>query len=74
MQIKIKTLTGRELELTVEPNDTILKLKERIEEKEGIYTNQQRLIYGGRAMADNKTVMDYHLKAGAFVHLVLQLR
>uniref|UniRef100_A0A6B2LVV2 Ubiquitin-like domain-containing protein n=1 Tax=Arcella intermedia TaxID=1963864 RepID=A0A6B2LVV2_9EUKA len=73
MQIKVKTLTGKEVDLNVEPSDTILKLKERIEEKEGISPPQQRLIFSGRAMADNKTVGDYQLKAGAVIHLVLAL-
>jgi len=51
-----------------------MKLKERIEEKEGISPQQQRLIFSGRAMAENKTVADYQLKAGAVIHLVLALR
>jgi len=73
MQIKVKTLTGKEVELSVEPGDTILKLKERIEEKEGISPQQQRLIFSGRAMVDTNTVSFYQLKAGAVIHLVLAL-
>lgn len=86
MQIKVKTLTGKEVSLNVEETDTIRKVKERLEEKEGIYPDQQRLIFGGRAMADTKTyadlffsvltrrsIADYQLKAGDTIHLVLAL-
>jgi len=66
-------LTGNELELGVTGNETIRKLKERIEEKEGIPPDQQRLIFSGRAMADGKTVEDYAIQPGATIHLVLAL-
>jgi ubiquitin-like protein Nedd8 len=49
-------------------------VKERVEEKEGIPPPQQRLIFSGRAMADDKTAADYGIKAGATLHLVLALR
>lgn len=74
MQIKVKTLTGKTLDLDIELSDTITRLKERVEEKEGIPTQQQRLIFGGRAMADDKTASDLGLKAGVTLHLVLILR
>jgi len=73
MQIKVKTLTGKEVALNVEDTDTIRKVKERLEEKEGIYPDQQRLIFGGKAMADTQTVGFYQLKAGDTIHLVLAL-
>lgn len=49
-------------------------MKERVEEKEGIPPVQQRLIFGGRVMADDKTVSDFGLEGGATLHLVLALR
>jgi len=73
MQIKIRALTGKEFELTVNPEETILKLKERIEEKEGIAPPQQRLIFSGKAMADTNTLNTYQIKPGALVHMVLAL-
>ncbi len=42
MMIKVKTLTGKEIEIDIEPNDTIERIKERVEEKEGIPPIQQR--------------------------------
>ncbi|KAF3941630.1 NEDD8 [Dactylella cylindrospora] len=52
----------------------VLRIKERVEEKEGIPPAQQRLIYGGKQMADDKTAADYNLEGGATLHLVLALR
>ena len=40
--IKVKTLTGKEIEIDIEPLDTIERIKERVEEKEGIPPVQQR--------------------------------
>ena len=73
-RILVKTLTGKELELGVEPNDTIERIKERVQEKEGIPPMQQRLIYGGKQIADEKTVRDYKIEGGSVLHLVLALR
>jgi ubiquitin-like protein Nedd8 len=52
----------------------VSRIKERVEEKEGIPPAQQRLIYGGKQMADDKTAQDYQLEGGATLHLVLALR
>ncbi|KAM3700552.1 hypothetical protein ACJW31_05G107300 [Castanea mollissima] len=73
-RILVKTLTGKELELDVGPNDTIERIKERVQEKEGIPPMQQRLIYGGKQIADEKTVRDYKIEGGSVLHHVLALR
>ncbi|EDN93998.1 hypothetical protein SS1G_09865 [Sclerotinia sclerotiorum 1980 UF-70] len=74
MLIKVRTLTGKEIELDVESDNKIERVKEKVEEKEGIPPVQQRLIYGGKQMADDKLVKDYELEPGATLHLVLALR
>lgn len=74
MIIKVKTLTGKEIEIDIDESDKIERVKERVEEKEGIPPQQQRLIFGGRQMADEKTVKDYNIEAGSVLHLVLALR
>ncbi|CAF0884493.1 unnamed protein product [Didymodactylos carnosus] len=74
MLIKVKTLTGKEIEVDVEPQDKIERIKERVEEKEGIPPPQQRLIFSGKQMNDEKTVQDYAVTAGCVLHLVLALR
>eukprot|EP00268_Persea_americana_P015518 TRINITY_DN171_c2_g1_i4.p1 TRINITY_DN171_c2_g1~~TRINITY_DN171_c2_g1_i4.p1 ORF type:complete len:222 (-),score=42.53 TRINITY_DN171_c2_g1_i4:164-829(-) len=72
--IKVKTLTGKEIEIDIEPTDTIERIKERVEEKEGIPPVQQRLIYAGKQLADDKTARDYNIEGGSVLHLVLALR
>lgn len=52
--MQVKTLTGKEIEIDIEPTDTVQRIKERVEEKEGIPPVQQRLIFAGKAMNDDK--------------------
>ena len=59
MLIKVKTLTGKEIEIDIEPTDKVERIKERVEEKEGIPPPQQRLIFSGKQMNDEKTAADY---------------
>ncbi|XP_074280089.1 ubiquitin-NEDD8-like protein RUB2 [Silene latifolia] len=72
--IKVRTLTGKEITIDIEPSDTIDRVKERVEEKEGIPPIQQRLIYAGKQLADDKTASEYNIEGGSVLHLVLALR
>eukprot|EP00035_Acanthoeca_spectabilis_P038819 m.56501 g.56501 ORF g.56501 m.56501 type:complete len:76 (-) comp9304_c0_seq2:193-420(-) len=74
MLIKVKTLTGKEIEIDVEPTDTVLRIKELVEEKSGIPPDQQRLIFTGKQMADDQAITAYKVTGGAVLHLVLALR
>merc|ERR1711936_1416630 len=74
MLIKVKTLTGKEIEIDIEPTDKVERIKERVEEKEGIPPAQQRLIFSGKQMNDEKTAQDYKISGGSVLHLVLALR
>ncbi|KAG6391339.1 hypothetical protein SASPL_149093 [Salvia splendens] len=74
LQLHVKTLTGKEIEIDIEPTDTIDRIKERVEEKEGIPPVQQRLIYAGKQLGDDKTAKDYNIEGGSVLHLVLALR
>jgi len=72
--VKAKTLTGKEILLTgISNSTTILRLKEKIESKEGISPFKNRLIFAGRALADNRTVSDCGIVKGAILHMVLAL-
>jgi len=62
------------MELDIEPSDKVSRIKERIEEKEGIPPVQQRIIFGGKQMVDDKTAADYGIEGGIVLHLVLALR
>ena len=70
----MKTLTGKEIEIDIESEDTISRIKERVEETEGIPPPQQRLIFGGKQMADDKKASDFNIEGGTVLHLVLALR
>ncbi|KAG2539658.1 NEDD8-like [Panicum virgatum] len=73
-KIKVKMLTGREIDVDVEPTDPVGRIKERVEEQEGIPPEQQRLIFGGKQLADGKTVRESNVTAGSIIHLVLAVR
>ena len=73
-QIFVKSINGKTRTVDVSANESISSIKQKIQEKEGIDPGEQRLIFGGKNLDDNKTLSDYNINSESTIHLVLRVR
>ena len=74
MQIFVRTLGGNNITLEVKSTDTVLNVKQMIQDREGFDPVEQRLVYGGKSLEDGRTLAEYDIRKESTLFLLLRVR
>ena len=74
LQVFVKTFAGKTLTVEVEPDESVESLKNKLQSKEGIPPNQQRILFGGKQLDSKKSISDYGIEDESTMNMVLRLR
>ena len=72
-KIFIETLTGKKFSLDVKPSETIKNVKAKIQDREGIPAEKQKLIFAGKVLEDNMSLSEYYIEMESIVYLILKV-
>jgi len=71
--VSLKTLTGRTIAFDVAPYDTVLSLKQKIMDRQGVTVSQQRLVFSAKELADSRTLRDNGISNSSTIHLITRV-
>ena len=70
--LKIRSLTGKVIEINAYDKMTIFKLKSEIEKINKVSINRQRIIFNGNQLEDDKTLKYYSIHTNSVVHICIR--
>lgn len=74
MNIKIKTLSGKIIKINIDNDYTINKIKQLIQEMEGIDSDQLKILHNGLILENESKIKDHQINQHSILHLILALR
>ncbi|XP_030274262.1 polyubiquitin-like [Sparus aurata] len=74
IQVFLTNLQGKKSTYDIKPDETVRNFKQRVQKREGVPVEQQRLIYQSRELTDDKTLSYYNVEALGTINMTSRLR